>query len=294
MILQLTHGNSAATICPKIGGSIAQFTWRGHHILRPAPDTAIRDSLVRQMGFYPLVPYSNRIGHGRLFANGEIFQLRANAPPEPHALHGFGWQREWQVESQSESAVTLTLVHTPDADWPFACEAREVIELADDTLRITLTLRNTDTRPMPAGLGFHPYFPIDRSTLLQAEWQAMWAMGPDKLPTERIAVPPEADFRQPRVVDGWTVDNCFTGWNRVATLSYATHQVRIEASEECRQLVCFAPNDGRNFVAIEPVTNVNNAFALLAKEGEKTGAIKLNAGQACSILMIIRTTSVID
>mgnify|MGYP000045827397 CR=1 FL=1 len=50
MILQLTHGDCSATICPKIGGSIAQFTWRGHDILRPAPDTAIRDSLVRQMG----------------------------------------------------------------------------------------------------------------------------------------------------------------------------------------------------------------------------------------------------
>ncbi|MBL8525821.1 MAG: aldose 1-epimerase [Betaproteobacteria bacterium] len=291
MILQLTHGDSAAIICPKIGGSIAQFTWRGYHILRPAPDTVIRDSLVRQMGFYPLVPYSNRIGHGKLFANGETFQLRANAPPEPHALHGFGWQREWQVESQSDSAVTLALVHAADADWPFACEAREVIELVDDALHITLSLRNTDPRLMPAGLGFHPFFPIDRSTLLQAEWQAMWAMGPDKLPTERIAVPPEADFRQPSVVDGWTVDNCFTGWNRVATLSYATHQVRIEASEACRQTVCFAPNDGRNFIAIELVTNINDAFSLMARGVTDTGLQLINGGEAVRISTTLYLTS---
>lgn len=291
MILQLTHGGSAAIICPKIGGSIAQFTWRGHHILRPAPDTAIRDSLVRQMGFYPLVPYSNRIGHGRLFANGETFQLRANAPPELHALHGFGWQREWQVESQSESSATLTLVHAPDADWPFACEAREHIVLTGDELRITLSLRNTDSRPMPAGLGFHPYFPIDASTQLQTEYEAMLAMGPDKLPTEQVAVPPEADFRQRRAVDGWTVDNCFTGWNRTATLSYATHQVRIEASEECRQLVCFAPNDGRNFIAIEPVTNVNDAFALSANGVSNTGQQILERQQKIACSLSLKVTS---
>ena len=45
---------------------------------------------------------------------------------------------------------------------------------------------------------------------------------------------------------------------------YATHRVEIEASDNCRQLVCFAPNDERKFIAVEPVTNVNNATGLAA------------------------------
>ena len=164
MLLHLTSGDSAATVCPQIGGSIAQFTWRGQDILRPAPDTAIRDGLVRQMGCYPLVPYSNRIGHGKLVVDGQEFQLRANAPPEPHALHGFGWQRERQVAECTGDSATLTLMHHADEDWPFACEVTETIRLSADALHLALTLRNLDSRPMPAGLGFHPYFPIDSST----------------------------------------------------------------------------------------------------------------------------------
>jgi aldose 1-epimerase len=294
MILNLTSGDSAVTVCPQIGGSIAQFTWRGHDVLRPAPDTAIRDGLVRQMGFYPLVPYSNRIGYAELIVNTDKYRLRANAPPEPHALHGFGWQREWQVKSHSDHAATLSLIHEPDTDWPFACDATEHISFAGDSLHLRLQLTNTDTRAMPAGLGFHPFFPINDETSFEAAWQAMWAMGGDKLPIGRVEAPPEANFRQSRQIKDWQVDNCFTGWSRHAVLEYPSHRVQIDADENCRQLVCFAPNDGRNFIALEPVSHVNNAFALAAAGVGDTGTRILAPGQTLAISMSIRPCALLE
>ena len=287
VVVQLQRGESRVTLCPEIGAAIARFTWRGHDILRRAPEAAIRDRLVRQMGFFPLVPYSNRIGHARLIVGDRTYALRPNVLQEPHAIHGFGWQRAWQVARQAADSAELRLSHAPDADWPFACEATQVVRLTDEKLQLDLAVKNADPRPMPAGLGFHPYFPLTPDTHLQANWKGMWKLGPDSLPTVLAAVPVEADFSQLRPVSGWKVDHCFTGWSCRAVLDYATHRVQIDASDVCRQIVVFVPGDGRNFIALEPVTHVNNAFALVAGGVADTGVRMLASGESLEISMSI-------
>jgi aldose 1-epimerase len=285
--VQLQSGDSQVTLCPEIGGAIARFTWKGHDILRRAPDNAIAEKLVRQMGVYPLVPYSNRIAQARLIVGDRTISLRPNFMQEPHSIHGFGWQRAWQVEKRSTDSVVLQLQHAADADWPFACEATETVSLSTNALQIALTVKNTDKQTMPAGLGFHPYFPILPGTHLQSEWKGMWKMGADSLPTELTPVPAEADFTQLRPVEAWRVDHCFTGWSRRAILDYPTYRMQLDASDACRQIVVFSPNDGRNFIALEPVTNINNAFALMAKGVANTGTRTLSPGQSFEISMSI-------
>lgn len=289
-IVQLQRGPSQVTLCPEIGGAIARFTWNGHDILRRAPDSAVTEKQVRRMGVYPLVPYSNRIGQAKLIVGEQTFSLRPNFLQEPHAIHGFGWQRAWKVEKRSADSALLRLVHTPDADWPFACEASESIRVTENALQIALTVQNHDKRTMPAGLGFHPYFPLIPGAHLQSDWKAMWKMGADSLPTELGPVPPEADFSQLRPLAGWKVDHCFTGWSRRAILDYPTHRMQLDASEACRQIVVFAPNDGRNFIALEPVTNINNAFALEAKGVADTGTRMLLPGESFEASMSITLT----
>jgi aldose 1-epimerase len=256
-------------------------------ILRRAPDEAIAAGQVRQMGCYALVPYSNRIGGARLAFGGEVFTLRPNFPPEPHSLHGVGWQRKWQVGRQSGSSLQLDLAHEPDGDWPFRFEARQNLDLRADGLEVRLRLANKDSRSMPAGLGFHPYFPLQPGLHLQAEWQGVWKMGEDHLPTEWAPVPPESDFRLLRPVEGWKIDHCFTGWKRRALLDYPSHRVVLTASELLERIVCFAPNDGRAFVALEPVSHINNAFALAAAGRTDTGMRVLRSGESLQAAMTI-------
>ena len=287
MIVQLQNGDSQVTLCPQIGAAIARFTWHGHDILRRASDNAINEGLVRQMGVYPLVPYSNRIGQAKLIVGDQTFALRPNFMQEPHAIHGFGWQRAWEVVTRRADSAELHLKHIPDDDWPFACEATQSVRLSADALQLGLVVKNNDQRMMPAGLGFHPYFPLLPDTHLQSGWKGMWKMDGESLPTEPGPVPSEADFRQLRPVMGWKVDHCFTNWSRRAVLDYPTYRMQLDASDACRQIVVFAPNDGRNFIALEPVTNINNAFALAGKGVADTGMRMLAAGEKFEISMTI-------
>lgn len=286
-LVQLYSEDIEVVVCPQVGGATACFAWKGTDILRRAPDSAVRDRQVRQMGVYPLVPYSNRIGQAQLRFGDQTVSLRPNFPGEPHAIHGFGWQREWHVSRRTDDSAELRLGHTPDADWPFACEAVQRVQLTADGLSLDLTVTNTDAQAMPAGLGFHPYFPLSADTRLQTEWMSVWHMSEDSLPTSLCPVPPQADFRASRPVAGWKVDHCFTGWSRRVCLDYASHQVWIKASDACRQIVVFAPDDGRNFIALEPVTNINNAFALATQGVPDTGMRTLAPGESLAISMSI-------
>ena len=108
---------------------------------------------------------------------------------------------------------------------------------------------------------------------------------------ERVAVPADADFSQLRPVEGWKIDHCFSGWKRHALLDYPTHRVTLTASEHCTNIVVYAPNDGRGFIAMEPVSNTNNAFAMAAQGTPDTGMRTLAAGESFAVSMTIASAS---
>lgn len=212
----LTHGDCRADVHPATGGALAALRWRGRDILRAAPANAG----VRQMACYPLVPYSNRIGDAVLQAQEQSYTLRANFPPEPHSIHGFGWQRAWQVANCSSDSAELLLAHAGDADWPYACTVRQTVTLLDAGLHLTLALTNDDARAMPAGLGFHPYFPLAPGLRLETRWDGLWRMGSDRLPTDLAPQPHSSPFATPQPVAGWQADDCYSGWSGSASLYY--------------------------------------------------------------------------
>ena len=275
-ILSLACGANQVLVHPGVGGAIRQFLWRGIDILRPTP----LDAGVRQMGVFPLAPYSNRIGYGHLPGHAP---LRPNFPGEPHSMHGFGWQRAWRVLAVDRCRARLLLEHAADEDWPFDCELTQDVELDEHALTLRLALRNTDTRAMPVGLGFHPFFPVDGDTRLDAQWDGMWERDLDHLPEHHVA----ATCAALRAVAGWKVDNCFTGWMGAATLDYAHHRVRIEAGPACGYLVCFRPGDGRAFIALEPVSHIPNAHQMAARGVAPTGLRELASGECFDISMTI-------
>ena len=256
--LTLTHGDQQVLLRPQLGGAVERFTWRDIDLLRPAgPDAG-----VRHMGIFPLLPYANRIGNGQLPGHPPLAQ---NLPPEPHSLHGFGWQRPWQIDISSERQARLTLAHVADADWPFDCSGTFDVLLAAGGLHLRLGVRHDGPGSMPAGLGFHPFFPTDSATLLDAHWSGMWETGPDHLPRQHIAAVPAAGM----ALADWHIDHCFTAWDGVARLHYRTHIVTISA--DCPFLHCFKPADGRPFIALEPVSHMPNAHQMAPRQLRQLG-----------------------
>jgi aldose 1-epimerase len=229
---------------------------------------------------FPLVPYSNRIAHGRLPTPQGDARLAPLPGHAPHPLHGLGWQRAWEVESVSADTLSMRHVHHADAHWPFDYRAHQTLALADGMLRMSIALYNAGAVPMPAGIGIHPFFPATPRATLATTLADMWCADADVLPTHREPLPAALDFSAARSLAGTVLDNCFGGWSRHATLAWPELDLAlaIDASATLGTLVIYTPPQ-HAFFCVEPVSHLNNGFQLAAAGVPHTGVRLLAPGE---------------
>ena len=267
-------------IAPALGASLAGLWLNDIPVLRSTPAVELLAS--RQAGSYPLAPYSNRIGQATLHWAGKQHALTPNNLPEPHTMHGVAWQRAWTVLKAEPQHASMRYRHESDAAWPFAFEVEQTFDLHGDTLSMALIVTNLDSEPMPAGLGWHPYFVKRSGCHIAFEAQGRWEMGADKLPTHRL---PSSGLAT--ACANLDIDHCFDGW--AGSVRLQDDLLNTSISANLQHLVVFT-NQTRGFVAIEPVSHVNNAAEILHTKGPQAnylGLRTLACGQSMAVQMRI-------
>ncbi|MBV8620174.1 MAG: aldose 1-epimerase [Curvibacter sp.] len=273
-------GHLRCEVRPDLGACLAGLWWRELPVLRLPPTAGLDNA--RHSGSYPLVPFSNRVGHALLHWQGTGHPLVQNNAPEPHAIHGVGWQRPWTVLEHRPDQLMLAFEHAADAAWPFAFDASQIIGLQGDTLVLQLSMTNQAPVAVPAGLGWHPWFIKRPGSHIAFEAGARWEMGPDKLPTHRT---PSTGLHADCA--GLDVDHCFEGWDGDLLLRDPVLSVRVR-SRTPYLVVCTQP--GRDAIAIEPVSHANNAVNLqhaLGLDPRQLGMRTLAPGESMSLAMSI-------
>jgi len=141
-------------VAPAAGGRIAQISVAGFDWLI-GPDAGHPGAI--SWGAYPMLPWAGRIRQGRFVFEGGRYQLPVNLGP--HAIHGVGFDRPWQVLEQVDATrLHLGLSLDTDPRWPFGGDAEHVIELLPDRLRLSLRM-TAGERAMPRPVvGWHPWF----------------------------------------------------------------------------------------------------------------------------------------
>lgn len=217
------------------------------HSVEPAALSGPRDS-----GGFPMVPYSNRLGYRRFRWLGRDHTTAPNFGDNPHSLHGVGWLTRWAVGTCTATQVELHLTHTPNAHWPFAFQACQRFELDAEGLSLTMSMKNGESHPVPAGLGWHPYFPKRPRSRLHIELTHRWESDPaTELPTRRVAQPGiDADIAH------LDFDHCFEGWPGMARLRDEKFALTLRSS--LPYLVVYTP-PLKDIYCVEPVSHVSNA-----------------------------------
>lgn len=280
--VELSAGPLSLAVAPHACGAITRFRYadgpRTIELLRPASSEAIATRDPRGMALFPLVPFSNRIGHGRFNFQGRDISLPANFPPEPHAVHGHGWQNPWQVVERDATRLTIEYLHGAGA-WPFAYRARQHYALTPDFLALTFSVRNESADPMPAGFGVHPYFERTPDATIQAGVGGMWQTDEQSLPTALVPVPESVPLATGLNPDAVPLDTNFSGFDGVADIHWPGRgaSMRIETQGPFTCLVVYTP-PGQPFFCVEPVTNCIDAFNLAAAGRDDTGMLVLDPG----------------
>jgi aldose 1-epimerase len=210
---------------------------------------------------YPLVPFSNRIDHGRFHFQGTDYILPANFPPEPHAIHGVGWQGDWAVLEKTPDMVRLRLDHQASDAWPWDLVSEQTIRLHGTGLATQITVQNTSAKDMPAGLGQHPHFTATDDLTLTASIDGVWEKAGDGiLPGYRNTTHAAKSDMQDGELPPKGLDTDLDGWDGHARFEWPSAGRWLEmTAPTATTAVYFAP-EGRGFVCFEPTTHASNAL----------------------------------
>ena len=278
MRLQISKGDMLLELDPAAGGSVSALRSGDLDILRAGPPRSGPAFDPLQYSAFPMVPYVGRIHNGRCQVNGSEIQLHANLPPEPHAIHGFGWQTAWKVKSQSDESVTLIHEHTADA-WPWDYTAFQRFDLGENDLIVTMDVTNNCVDPMPAGLGWHPYFDR-RNAVLKLPTTHEWR--PDEVTGDNqpVDILPENDLSVGRAVESLKLDTAFSVSEPLIEMKWPTHEVTMVSDGIFSHATIYVP-PGADYFCAEPITHAPNAVNSTLPDSI-TGRRWLNPGETLS------------
>lgn len=268
--LPISVDDTTAEIDTGLGSGVLSFRVGDRDVLRPSnglPDDP------RLQAMFVIAPWVNRIDGGRFFSGDDFVSLRPNVPKEPNPIHGQAWLAPWELAELRDDEV-LTRFQGGGDDWPWPYSLQQRISVESGRLDCELTIHNLAETPMPAGIGFHPYF--ERPARLTATVDGTWQSGPGGLPDRWE---PHEQFRSTDV-DGIIADESYTGWDGRAVIE--TPSWRVDLSSTLDLLHLYTPR-GRNYFCVEPVSAAPDAvnhdqrgLRLLAPGEQFTASMRLS------------------
>lgn len=257
MRIVLAKGDMLLELDPCAGGAVSKFKHRDLDVLRPAPDREGPAFDPLQSASFAMIPFVGRIHDGLFRINGSEIALHANVPPEPHAIHGHGWQDVWKVEAHAKTTATLLYHHEADA-WPWSYDARQTFRLTENSLSVELAVTNLSQTPMPAGLGWHPYFDRTGATLI-VPTSHIWNVDAETGETTPSPIKITDDLSRARIVEDLTLDTAYTVAPGSIEINWPTHGVSIKSDPVFSHAAVFVPA-GEDYFCAEPITHAPNAI----------------------------------
>lgn len=219
-----------------------------------------------------LAPWANRIEGDAYWVNGKKYvvndalgNIRRDGNKNP--IHGLlMFSDKWRI---SESGCEIDFSRYPDlmAQFPFAHVMSIQYRLRQGSLEVLTSLRNNSMDPMPAGIGYHPYFKIHDAP--RDQWKVHLAakdhmlLSKTLIPTGQVEPVKTADLS----LAGTQLDDVYTslirGPDGQAHFSVAGVKEKITVSYGPKYpvAVVYAPQ-GRDFICFEPMSGPTNAFNL--------------------------------
>lgn len=285
---RLQNAHWQVGVLPETGGSIAYARVRYNgvwlDIMRPTPEADYDNS--SKCSSFIMLPWANRIRAGKFSFEGQDYQLDTT-PDDGTARHGDVRKRIWEIEEFHSDHLRLAFDSSAhhQLNFPFAFSAVAEYTVEEGVFTLSLTLKNDDTRRMPAGFGHHPYFVRasgDNAPLLHVPCHRHFELH-DAMPTAAaVALPPEIDFRSLRALDPkQKLDHLLTERmpDDPLRIVYPAWQFALEmrCDRLFKHVILFTPDEAS--VAIEPMTIANDGFNLMQQGIEGHGTFILEPGE---------------
>ncbi|HET8777217.1 MAG TPA: hypothetical protein VFN76_06115 [Candidatus Limnocylindria bacterium] len=269
--LRLADGPLEAVLLPDAGARLHRIGAFGVDLLRTPDDPATHLSDPFFWGAYVMAPWCNRLSAAPTRVGRHVVDLAPNFP-DGTAIHGQVASTPWTVDADG---TTCRVVAGADG-WPWSYEVAMVVSVAAAVLSVGLTLTNRSTKPMPAGVGIHPWWrrpvaiavPASRVYPSNTSASARSVQVAGDYDLRELAEPPPnldatwTDLGQPTIELEWPDDGI-----------HATLRLSADADH-----VAVATPPDLPAIAVEPQTHAPDGLGRLLR-GERGGLRLLQPGE---------------
>jgi aldose 1-epimerase len=280
MTLRLVGPDATATIDAEAGGRLSSLVIAGRERLVTTPMPGV-DPPSMGWGCFLMAPWVGRIKDGHVA--WERFEADLPRNHGRHAIHGAMFDRPWRVDRRSEETVDLAAEFEPGR-WPFRGRMRQSIALRDRSLTLTASIEADE--PMPAAIGWHPWFRHEPDESISAQVPAAGVLetSDDLIPTGRVlGLDDRTDLRRLAVIGDRALDHAFVRLERpVAAVRWSDLTLSIAGDDTVTTVVVHSRQGG---LCVEPQTAWPDAIRLAGAGFEATGLRVVDPGRAMTASM---------
>jgi galactose mutarotase-like enzyme len=271
-LVELRAGPNRVVLDPRRGGRVSSWTIDGEELLVGPPDEV--DTSIH-WGCFLMAPWPGRLAGGRFDWRGREVRLRRTHGR--HAIHGLTWNRPWEVEASSPAEATLA-IELPRDEWPMGGRVRQRTTVTPTGVRLEAEVEATG-EPMPAALGWHPWFLRRGDPRLRVD-AAAYQLTSGLIPTgESAPVAGRTDLRGGPRLGRRRLDIAYVEAHSPAVITWPDLELAIAFAPAPAPLVVYTPPDS---FCVEPLTAPPNALSLPARRRRAAGVRELAVGERLS------------
>lgn len=273
--LMNSSNKSNAKICLDQGASLQELIINNQPVIQDLAPLTYSDTYASAI----LFPFANRIKDGAYTFNQAEYQLEVNQKEENNAIHGLVYNKTFKLLKQkareNEASITLGYDEANESvGFPYTYSIKLEYTLTKDTLKLNVWVKNTDSKPFPFTLGWHPYF------ISKDLYQSSLKFGSNKklVLGERMITTGVEDFinEDELEIKDKQLDDCFILNTDKIEFNTPDYMLEMIASSNQIFLQTYTPARA-NTIAIEPTTGVSDSF------NNKIGLQVLDPGKSYSL-----------
>lgn len=226
-----------------------------------------------------LFPFANRIKDGKYNFDGNDYQFPINVNEENNALHGLVFDKTFKLidSDLNEKNATIILEYdkkTASIGFPYSFSIQLIYHFTEDNMELEINIKNTDNKPFPFTLGWHPYFLSSNLSESNVQFDAAERMVLDK---RNITINSEkVDTSKGIAIQNNQFDDCWSLNTDEVVFNTPKYRLKFNATGNNNFLQVYTPPK-ENTIAIEQTTGVSDSF------NNKIGLSTLNANDSYTI-----------
>ena len=264
----IQNKNLFLKISPDMGASVISFIEKNKNIniFRPLDNSKkINKYNSYFTGYFSTIPYFGNIREKSFYNYGkrEYISLQRTHILEPGTIHGEGWVNKWKVNKLTPSSIELYFNHKGKKGFSCSYKSTQKFKLIKNSLIISISIENLDEHSFDCGIGFHPWFNIDKNSKIYSNsFNCLEKKKSNNFNKIKYSNKKFLDLNINKI------DKTFLNWNGKSKLIINNDvSLNIINGKNVKNLHVYSPPK-EDFFCIEPVTNITDAY-YLKKIGRK-------------------------